>query len=109
MNHNWSLWGRQILAIMRTSEVQQRLLAEVAWEGLEDAGLAPDKLAGSSTGVYVGGFMLDSMLTHMGPMNRELIGPHTAVGATMTDDSFWSGLALLLAAITTRRRRRGPR
>jgi acyl transferase domain-containing protein/NADPH:quinone reductase-like Zn-dependent oxidoreductase len=63
---------------------QQRLLAEVAWEGLEDAGLPPDALAGSATGVYVGGFMLDSMLTHMGPMNRELIGPHTAVGATMT-------------------------
>jgi acyl transferase domain-containing protein/acyl carrier protein len=63
---------------------QQRLLAEVAWEGLEDAGLPPDDLAGSPTGVYVGGFMLDSMLTHMGPMNRDLIGPHTAVGATMT-------------------------
>src|SRR5437870_104988 len=63
---------------------QQRLLAEVAWEGLEDAGVPPDALAGSPTGVYVGGFMLDSMLTHMGPMNRDLIGPHTAVGATMT-------------------------
>jgi acyl transferase domain-containing protein/NAD(P)-dependent dehydrogenase (short-subunit alcohol dehydrogenase family)/acyl carrier protein len=63
---------------------QQRLLAEVAWEGLEDAGIPADDLAGSPTGVYVGGFMLDSMLTHMGPMNRELIGPHTAVGATMT-------------------------
>ncbi|MFO0727907.1 MAG: SDR family NAD(P)-dependent oxidoreductase [Myxococcota bacterium] len=63
---------------------QQRLLAEVAWEAMEDAGLPPDSLAGSATGVYVGGFMLDSMLTHMGPMNRELIGPHTAVGATMT-------------------------
>ncbi len=63
---------------------QQRLLAEVAWEAMEDAGLSPDRLAGSPTGVYVGGFMLDSMLTHMGPMNRDLIGPHTAVGATMT-------------------------
>ena len=62
---------------------QQRLLAEVAWEAMEDAGLSPDRLAGRPTGVYVGGFMLDSMLTHMGPMNRDLIGPHTAVGATM--------------------------
>ncbi|WNZ58791.1 polyketide synthase [Myxococcus sp. MxC21-1] len=67
-----------------TLDPQQRLLAEVAWESLEDAGLPADKLAGSPTGVYVGGFMLDSMLTHMGPMNRELIGPHTAVGSTMT-------------------------
>ncbi|MGE3911971.1 MAG: beta-ketoacyl synthase N-terminal-like domain-containing protein, partial [Chloroflexota bacterium] len=33
---------------------QQRLLAEVAWEAFEDAGLAPDSLIGSSTGVFVG-------------------------------------------------------
>lgn len=33
---------------------QQRLLAEVAWEALEDAGMAADQLAGSPTGVFVG-------------------------------------------------------
>ncbi|WP_245768513.1 type I polyketide synthase [Stigmatella aurantiaca] len=67
-----------------TLDPQQRLLAEVAWESLEDAGFPPDSLAGSQTGVYIGGFMLDSMLTHMGSKNREMIGPHTAVGSTMT-------------------------
>ncbi len=33
---------------------QQRLLLEVSWEALEDAGIAADRLAGTSTGVFVG-------------------------------------------------------
>jgi acyl transferase domain-containing protein/NADPH:quinone reductase-like Zn-dependent oxidoreductase/SAM-dependent methyltransferase/acyl carrier protein len=33
---------------------QQRLLLEIAWEALEDAGLAQDRLAGTMTGVFVG-------------------------------------------------------
>lgn len=37
-----------------TLDPQQRLLLEVAWETLEDAGIAPDSLGATSTGVYVG-------------------------------------------------------
>jgi len=33
---------------------QQRILLEVAWEALEDAGIAPPDLAGTDAGVYIG-------------------------------------------------------
>lgn len=63
---------------------QQRLLLEVTWEALEDAGIVPSDLSGSPTGVYIGGFTLDNKLTQITPENRHEIGPHTAVGSTMT-------------------------
>jgi acyl transferase domain-containing protein/NADPH:quinone reductase-like Zn-dependent oxidoreductase/short-subunit dehydrogenase/acyl carrier protein len=38
---------------------QQRILLEVVWEALEDAGLAVESIAGSTTGVYIGASGLD--------------------------------------------------
>ncbi len=63
---------------------QQRLLLEVAWEALEDAGLPVEGLAGSNTGVFVGGFTLDYKLLQFGSGSRELLEAHTATGVVMT-------------------------
>lgn len=38
---------------------QQRLLMMTAWEAFEDAGMPPDRVAGTRTGVYVGSMHLD--------------------------------------------------
>lgn len=38
---------------------QQRLLIEVAWEALEDAGQVPERLSGSPTGVFIGALGFD--------------------------------------------------
>lgn len=41
---------------------QQRILLQTAWEALEDASIAPDRLAGSKTGVFVGACTMDYAL-----------------------------------------------
>ena len=63
---------------------QQRLLLEVTWEALEDAGQAIDRLRGSDTGVYIGGFTLDSQIHQFSLHNRHLLDAHASTSATMT-------------------------
>ncbi|WP_033667344.1 type I polyketide synthase [Salinispora fenicalii] len=64
----------------RVIDPQQRLVLELAWEALEDAGIAPGTLTGSDTGVFVGSSWSDySALAHQAAPHLE-IGPHVATG-----------------------------
>ena len=59
---------------------QQRLLLEVSWEALEQAGQAPDRLIGSSTGVFVGISTSDyrDLMVRVGDPTR--IDPYVGAG-----------------------------
>lgn len=63
---------------------QQRLLLELIWEAFENAGLDLPAHAGQKVGVYVGGFMLDHMITLMQVANRTRHNANTAAGMMMT-------------------------
>ncbi|CAB3799694.1 Phthiocerol synthesis polyketide synthase type I PpsC [Paraburkholderia ultramafica] len=63
---------------------QQRLLLELIWEAFEHAGLDLPAHAGHKIGVYVGGFMLDHMITLMQVANRTRHNANTAAGMMMT-------------------------
>ena len=43
----------------RQMDPQQRVLLEVAWEALEDAGIPPSRLSGTSAGVFIGSWLQD--------------------------------------------------
>jgi acyl transferase domain-containing protein/acyl carrier protein len=61
---------------------QHRLLLEVAWEAFENAGLAPDRLAGSATGVFVGISTNDYAQLTMGFDDPARITTYSGTGIT---------------------------
>ncbi|WP_347989415.1 polyketide synthase [Methylomonas sp. AM2-LC] len=63
---------------------QQRLLLELAFEAMEDSVGDVNTLQGSNTGVYIGCFMQDNLLTQMAPGAKSQAGTYTAVSSTMT-------------------------
>ena len=65
-----------------TIDPQQRILLEVAWESLENAGIAPDSLYGSQTGVFIGISTFDYGLLHFRDVAVEKIDAYMATGMT---------------------------
>ena len=64
---------------------QQRLLLQVTWEALEDAGVVADRLVGSNTGVFIGGFTLEyQLMVNFGVHSRYELQSHSATGMMMT-------------------------
>jgi acyl transferase domain-containing protein/acyl carrier protein len=61
---------------------QQRLVLELAWEALEDAGLPPPSLKDSRTGVFVGAMWSDYARLPDDP--RRSITSHTATGCDLS-------------------------
>ncbi|MGO9032757.1 SDR family NAD(P)-dependent oxidoreductase, partial [Mycobacterium sp.] len=59
---------------------QQRLLIEVAWEALEDAGIAPHTIRGTQTSVFVGVTAYDYMLTLAGRLRPEDLDAYIPTG-----------------------------
>ena len=62
---------------------QQRLIMEVSWEALDDAGLA-GRVSGQPVGVYVGAFTWDHSITSVAGAALPHVDMHTAASASFT-------------------------
>jgi acyl transferase domain-containing protein/NADPH:quinone reductase-like Zn-dependent oxidoreductase/NAD(P)-dependent dehydrogenase (short-subunit alcohol dehydrogenase family)/aryl carrier-like protein len=70
--------------IAEQMDPQQRLLLEVCWEAFEDAGLVPEKLARSQTGVFMGVCSQDYGGIQSAPGEIDGLGAHSATGTFLS-------------------------
>lgn len=63
---------------------QQRMLLEVTYQALEDAGIPLEKLSGSKTAVFMGVFMNDYWDIQASGLHRDHISPHVPMGVSLT-------------------------
>lgn len=63
---------------------QQRMLLEIVYEAMEDSGMTLEAFKGSNTSVFIGGFILDNLLTQASGENKYNINSHTVAGAALT-------------------------
>ncbi len=76
-----AFWGLSPREAMRM-DPQQRWLLEAAWEALEDAGIPPTSLRGTTTGVFVGIAANDYHTLQL--MDKHHIDMHTNSGGTLS-------------------------
>lgn len=63
---------------------QQRLLLETAWEALEDAGIAADRLRGSRTGAFVGAIYADYLIRQLRETGFDGINAYYGTGNALS-------------------------
>jgi acyl transferase domain-containing protein/acyl carrier protein/ubiquinone/menaquinone biosynthesis C-methylase UbiE len=65
------------------ADPQQRILMEVAYEAIEDAGMAPERIAGTNSGVFVGIATLDYGGIQTSTTERRSINAYTNLGLAL--------------------------